>query len=115
MSDEIIKLLDHLGEKFGIAIDWSSNNIMPYLQGLMDRYINYEVITSIVWIVFGLSLIIGCVVVYIKTYDEDVVWICCIIAIIGIVIVGWQAFDIITCYTIPEKMVIEYLQRLYEK
>ena len=31
MSDEIIKLLDDLGQRFGIAIDWSSENMMPYI------------------------------------------------------------------------------------
>lgn len=31
MSQEIINVLDNLGEKFGIAIDWSNENILPYL------------------------------------------------------------------------------------
>lgn len=36
MSNEIIKVLDDLSERLGIAIDWSSQNVMPYLQDLMD-------------------------------------------------------------------------------
>lgn len=47
MSDEIIKILDDLGQRFGIAIDWSSQNVMPYLQDLISRYIKYETMTSI--------------------------------------------------------------------
>lgn len=35
MSNEVIKVLDHICDKFGIAIDWSSSNVMPYLQDLM--------------------------------------------------------------------------------
>lgn len=31
MSDEIIKILDDLGQRFGVVIDWSSENVMPYL------------------------------------------------------------------------------------
>ena len=59
MSDEIIKILDDLGRRFGVVIDWSSENIMPYLQDLMQRYINYEVMTSVMWIVVALIVIIG--------------------------------------------------------
>lgn len=32
MSVEVIKVLDALVEKFGIAIDWTSANVLPYLQ-----------------------------------------------------------------------------------
>ena len=31
MSQQIIEVLDYLFEKFGIAIDWTSENIMPYI------------------------------------------------------------------------------------
>ena len=34
MSEEVIKILDNLGEKFGVAIDWTSENIAPYLTKL---------------------------------------------------------------------------------
>jgi len=47
MANEIIKVLDNLGEKFGIAIDWSSANVVPYLQDLMTRIVKYETYTSI--------------------------------------------------------------------
>ena len=47
MSDEIIKVLDNLGQRFGIAIDWTSENVIPYLQNLFDRYINYDIFINI--------------------------------------------------------------------
>ena len=31
MSDEIIKVIDELGKRFGIVIDWSSENVLPYI------------------------------------------------------------------------------------
>lgn len=34
MSEDIIKVLDNLAQKFGIAIDWTSQNAMPYLEDL---------------------------------------------------------------------------------
>ena len=36
MSDEVIKVIDALAERFGIVIDWSSENVIPYLQQLCD-------------------------------------------------------------------------------
>ena len=39
ISDGIIKVLDSLADKFGIAIDWTSSNILPYLQGFNEANI----------------------------------------------------------------------------
>ena len=115
MSDEIIKILDDLGQRFGIAIDWSSENVMPYLKDLMSRYIDYEVMTSIAWIVIGTILLIGGIVftiVFIKNGCDCAPLISIGVAICGAVMIGVQVFDIITCYTIPEKVIIEYINSL---
>lgn len=57
MSDEIIKVLDELGKRFGIAIDWSNQNIIPYLQELGTRFITYKTATGILAIIV-LSILI---------------------------------------------------------
>ena len=56
MSDEVIKILDALAEKFGIVIDWTSQNVLSYLQQLCDKYVTYEIATSIMWLVIGVIL-----------------------------------------------------------
>jgi hypothetical protein len=43
MGNEVIKVLNHLGDQFGVAIDWSSANVMPYLNDLMTRMIKYGI------------------------------------------------------------------------
>lgn len=43
MSEEVIKILDALAEKFGLAIDWTSANVLPYLQQLCGKYVTYEI------------------------------------------------------------------------
>ena len=50
-SEEIINVLDYICKKLGIAIDWTSENVIPYTQDLCARYIQYEIFTSIVWMV----------------------------------------------------------------
>ena len=130
MSEEIIKILDDLGRRFGIAIDWSSENVMPYLQDLMSRYVNYEVMTSVVWIVVSLVAIIGCSIGIsaINKYANKVLeehpysdwdvgkWLIILFFIITIgcfaICIICQTLDIITCYTIPEKMIFKYLNSL---
>ena len=58
LSNEIIKVLEYLGEKIGITIDWTSNNAIPYLEQLCGKFIKWEIGTSIGWIVFMFILVI---------------------------------------------------------
>lgn len=31
VSDQIIQVLDAICDKFGLAVDWTSTNVLPYL------------------------------------------------------------------------------------
>ena len=126
MSDEIIKLLDDLGRRFGIVIDWSSENVMPYLQDFMSRYINYEIITSIVWLIVlvvcctGMVIAIPRLIKYERECNESdcVVWPTVVVVffmamiILCLIGIGSQINDLIICNTIPEKMIIDYVNYL---
>ena len=58
-SSQFIEVLDALCEKFGIVIDWTSQNVMPYLTDLATRLISYEIWTSAAWIVIlGVAFIV---------------------------------------------------------
>ena len=46
VSSEVIEILDYLGDKLGIAIDWTNENIIPYLQVLINKFIKWEISTS---------------------------------------------------------------------
>lgn len=62
VSDQIIKVLDNLCEKFGLAIDWSSKNIQPYLEELMAKAVNYKFSIATMWLIIGIILfVIGCI------------------------------------------------------
>ena len=52
MSDEIIKVLNYLSQRFGIAVDWTSSNMLPYLQELTMKYANYKLAICIMELVF---------------------------------------------------------------
>lgn len=131
MSNEIIKVLDALAEKFGLVVDWTSSNVIPYLNQLCDKYINYEIATSIVWMIFGLLLFLAGIVCYRIVYKNKdwgvdqyeyisddylgriLLYVCVIsIFIISMIVIGTQIFDIITCVTFPEKIIIDELKMI---
>lgn len=125
MSKEIIEVLDALSDRLGMSIDWTQNNIIPYLQEISSKYVNYEIATSIVWIVVGVLFLVAAIWAVKKvievnndtSIDEDVtaLLVCMLVVLAvalsatGIITILEQVFDIITCYTFPEKIIIEKL------
>lgn len=123
MSNEIIKVLDDLSKRFGIAIDWSSTNIMPYLQDLMARIVKYETYTSTMWLIFGIIVfIIGLYCIYkaLKIAKSETIGngpLMTIFVVLGVfsLVIGYisifgEITDIIEVNTVPEKYIIEEIQ-----
>ena len=54
VSNQIIEVLNEICNKFGLAIDWTSRNVQPYLQELMAKCVAYKFATSIMWLIFGI-------------------------------------------------------------
>lgn len=113
MSSEVIKILDDLCARFGIAIDWTSENVIPQLEKISESLVRYERATSIMWLVFGVLLIafgVALIIADIKFECEGLFCIigCGVIAI-GMVVAISQITDIIACNTFPEKVMIDYL------
>jgi len=123
MSEEIIKILDDLAQRFGIAIDWTAANVMPYLQDLFDRFILWEIWTSVVWLALGVLMIVIPLAIFVhvvrqtkkdEDYDGDWFWdlgviFALISFVLGVIISMCQIFDIVEALTIPEKTLIDYI------
>lgn len=129
MSDEIIKVLDDLGDRFGIAIDWTSENVLPYLQNLMDRFITYNIAMDILYIVVCVIIIVGAIIGmpkisrYAKEKMEEhplsdwdcgffvinVFWV--IASVFSTIYLLISISDIIKSVTIPEVVIFNYLQQ----
>ena len=118
VSSEIIEVLDYLGEKFGIAIDWTSNNVLPYLQTLADKFIKWEISTSIVWIAiaaFVIAMII--ILMNLKTFrkiNEDTYGMLqisiIVLIIVSFIVICIQIFDIVECNMFPEKALYDFIK-----
>ena len=124
VSDQIIEVLEALFEKFGIAIDWTGQNVLPYVQELMKRAVSYELWTSVMGIVFFLLFTGICwFIVWRLSKTPDFRWydvfeegaptiigaVLTIFSIIGIIA---QTTDIITCLTFPEKIIFDMIQSM---
>ena len=128
MSEEIIKVLDELGKRFGIVIDWSNQNIIPYLQELFKRFICYRNITACVWIILSIAMTISGVVMFRSLnkwrksddygdYDDDMLvelgYIFSVfITALGIGLIIGNVFGIIKNVCMPEMAIYEYITNI---
>lgn len=48
---EIEKAIDKIAEKFGIVVDWSQDNIYPYIRDILQRYRTASIVQDVVTIV----------------------------------------------------------------
>lgn len=133
VSDQIIQVLDNLCERFGMAVDWTSENVTPVIKDLCSKLIQYEIWTSVVTI--GFMVIIGIVLFVLakkffpifkaKGSDpyafidaNDAMFISTFLLIVfyvaAVIIIGYEIMDIVKCVTFPELHIIEYIQSLIE-
>lgn len=133
MSAQIIEVLNDICEKFGIAVDWTSKNIQPYLKELMTKCINYKLATDIVWLVVGIILfIIGGVLLRfafnnnrkyheIEDYYERMcsnldetagtqIIIGGICLSIAVVLILYFTINLLACLTFPEKIILDMVR-----
>ena len=119
-SSQFIEVLDALCEKFGIAIDWTSQNVVPYLTDLAARIITYEIWTSAAWIVIVAIVFLIALKMTKNLCKEDRFedewfsgWsIRIITGIILFAVIGCQVFDIIEALALPEKTLYDFITRL---
>lgn len=116
-SSQFIEVLDALCEKFGIAIDWTSQNVVPYVTELATRIIAYEIWTSAAWIVIAAIVFLIAWKMTKNMCKEDrfdfewsLSWsIRIIIVIICFAVIGSEIFDIIEAVALPEKTLYDFI------
>ena len=130
VSEQIIQVLDALCEKFGLAIDWTSANVLPYFEILCDKFIKWEIATSIFYMVFWV-LLAGITWLIVKPFikkakenewDYDYccapwiatfgIIIACMLTLVAVGNVFSQSYDIIQAITFPEKTIYDYISNL---
>ena len=134
VSEQVIKVLDAVCDKFGIAIDWTNNNIIPYIQQLGNKIITYDICNSIMWLVIGSAIPLTIAILIKKFLNkkkleaketindyyytdgslDERAWYCYLI--IGILLVIYIVISTISSQSIiqdiifPEKTLIEFIK-----
>ena len=116
VSSQIIEVLNDLCTKFGMVIDWSQGNVVPYVQTLMTKFISWEIATSWAWIgIAAFMILLGITVIILEENVWDTyVWTFAgiVVIIVFLFVIGWQIFDIIECKVFPEKAICDYVSML---
>lgn len=129
-SNEVITILNDLCAKFGIAIDWTAENVMPYIQDLGNRFVSYTLTMTIISLSIKFAILfIGLYMVYraIKwfvrlddnTNDDAPFALVCVgigvtgLALLLLLLTGWSNIKtIVACNYIPETIIIDYIKTL---
>lgn len=121
MSTEIIKILDAVCDKFGMTIDWTSQNVIPYVEQIGKHIVQYKLWTSSLWTILSLIVLIAGTIICGKKiksatrYDdreETILGWCVILLAIYFTFASMlivQIQDIVTALTFPEKTILDFI------
>lgn len=129
VSEQIIKVLDALCEKFGLVVDWTNANITPYLTELCSRICKYEIATSIFYLVIGIIMLAGSIIYFGFSWKNPIDWdtydmtteqfnggfsivVLAICGGVGIGMICTQIIDIMRAIYIPELTIIDAIKDL---
>lgn len=135
-SEQIIAVINDLCSKMGMAIDWTSANIVPYLQELIQRIAYMEIAKSSIGVAFGIIALIISIIIWVKLSkfhlkqqskyrkqeyidEDDLVYICGIIGIIiglmmGIILLSVNVTSLVEAIYLPEIAAYNYVQGLIQ-
>lgn len=71
MSNEIIKVLDAICDKFGLVIDWTSQDVTPYVEQLCEHIVRYELVSSTIYTVLSLVILVVGTIFCIRMFKKN--------------------------------------------
>ena len=129
MNTELINVLDQLSERFGLAVDWSSQNVLPYVQQLAEKLVRYRAVSAVENLLLGIAVEAAAVLLFKLArkhrakYEEDgedtdeiLMWLCglgCgITAVFGTVTIIGSIDTLVKCFVFPESLIIDYVRKM---
>lgn len=122
-SEQLIHLIDEFAKRIGVVIDWTNDNIMPYLSDLITRYGQFHLTINSIMFIICLLVAILCVWSWLKKierynsygfYEMEMLSIPALIlttifSLCGLFHFGYQMIQLLF---IPEWFILEQLQGL---
>lgn len=116
VSNAVIQVINNLCEKFGIAFDWTTENVWPALQALSGKFVKMIIVSN--WIEIILCILISMGLIKATIYFKDKKWeeantvgmiASAVFVVITIVTVILDVSDLVRCYTFPEFAVYKHI------
>lgn len=63
-SEQFKEIFELICEKIGVVIDWSQENVVPFVMDFLKRYVAYNIVEEILLILFSIVLIVGVAIVF---------------------------------------------------
>jgi hypothetical protein len=57
-SEQFKEVVEVICDKIGIAIDWTQDNVIPYIMEVCKRYVTLNIIEEALFVLFGVILVI---------------------------------------------------------
>lgn len=128
INNQVIEVLEYLSTKMGVVIDWTAENVMPYLRDLTERMISYQIVNKSIQIGISALLMIGLTVAtvlmlkkalkacrYSTGWEVAVPFIALFgpLSVIGMVIwFGCTLASLLKWIYLPELQMVEYITNL---
>lgn len=115
-TEAFLKVFDYLADRFGIVVDATNKDIVPYLQTLGDKIVTYEKSIALMWIIVGAVLAILSLVIFFIGCAKDWemmhwLWLFCGVGL-GVYFIISNMYTYIGCVTFEEKIIIEYIDEV---
>lgn len=126
VADQIIQVIEYLGQKFGVAIDWSAENVLPIAQTLMEKIARWCVAEHIFYVALSfVGLIVGIIgfsisvqkLPKIDRHDAfgEIMWTLGLVAfgmmgVAGVIGICVNTYHLVQSICFPELAVFEYIQ-----
>lgn len=128
VSDQMIGVFDALCEKLGVAVDWTQQNVLPYIQDVSERYVRYKLAWNVFTVLETLCTLIALAFVFRfcirkarAAHGAQLEW--CVASVIagaslslcavaGLAGIEEAVRTIIACLTVPEAVVINGLSQI---
>ena len=66
MDKELCNVIDKIAEKTGVVVDWTNENVLPYVQDIMQRYRTMSIVENIIIMTVCAIIITICIIVAVK-------------------------------------------------
>ncbi len=125
-NNQIIELLRELANQLGIAVDWTSQNIKPFIVEIMNRNARLTIFNSIIWMAFAAifmtlsivamhKMIKSCDGIRYALHDNDVsafIVFAIVVFLVSTFVMFDEFYNIGKAIYMPELLLIEKLKSL---